>query len=139
MAMFPDVNALPGAEGHTAAADGNGEVDGGQGGADVSGHVVVAFGGVDEHAVAVGDEAGEESFEVAADVGIGVFLDEQRGGGVTEVEGQKAVLKAFLGEPVRNVVGDFVEAAAAGLDAKFVERLEHGRAESGFLERMVKA
>ena len=75
--MFPNVNALPGAEGHSPLADGDGEVDGGKGGADVGGHVVVAFGGVDEHAVPIGDEAGEEGFEVAADVRVGVFLDEE--------------------------------------------------------------
>jgi len=75
--MFPDVNALPGAKGHGAVADGNGEVDSRQGGADVGGHVVVAFGGVDEHAVAVRDETGEEGFKVAADVGVGIFLNEK--------------------------------------------------------------
>jgi len=114
MAMFPDINALPGAEHHAAIADGNGEVDGGEGGADVGRHIVIAFGGMDEHAVAVGDEAGEEGFEVAADVGIGVFLDEQRGGGVAEMEGEETVLKAFFGKPVGDVISDFVEAAAAG-------------------------
>src|SRR5260370_284853 len=56
--MFPDVNALPGAEGHSPLADGDGEVDGGKGRADVGGHVVVAFLGVDEYALAVGDELG---------------------------------------------------------------------------------
>ncbi len=75
--MFPDVNALPGAECHAALADWNREVHGGEGGAYVSGHVVVAFGGVHEHAVAVGNEAGEEGFEIAADVRVGVFLDEE--------------------------------------------------------------
>jgi len=75
--MLPDVNALPGAKCHAAFADGHGEVDGGEGSADVSGHVVVAFGRVDEHAVAVRDETGEEGFEVAADVGVGIFLNEK--------------------------------------------------------------
>ena len=111
--MFPNIDALPGAEGHEAFADGNGEVDGGEGRADVSGHIVVAFGGVDEHGVAVRGDAGEESFKVAADVRVSIFLDEKGGGGVTEVESQEAVLKTFLGQPVGDGVGDFVEAAAA--------------------------
>src|SRR5215831_9342925 len=96
LAMFPDVDTLPCAECHAAFADRNRKVDGGQGGADVSGHVVVAFGGVDEHAVAVGYKAGEEGLEIATDIWVGIFLDEERGRGVTEVEGEKAVLKAFL-------------------------------------------
>ena len=75
--MFPNVNALPGAERHPALADGNGEVDGSQGSADVRRHVVVAFGGVDEHGVAVRYKAGEESFEVATDIGIGIFLNQE--------------------------------------------------------------
>ena len=45
---------------------------------------------------------------------------------MAEVESEKPVLKAFLGEPVGDVVGDFVEAPTAGRDAKFVKRLEHG-------------
>ncbi len=45
---------------------------------------------------------------------------------MAEVQGEEAVLKAFLREPVGGGVGDFVEAAVAGWDAKFVKRLEHG-------------
>ena len=75
--MFPDVDALPGAECHVAVANGNGEVDGGKGRADVSGHVVVAFGGVNEHAVAVWGEAGEKRFQVAADIRVSVFLNQE--------------------------------------------------------------
>jgi len=92
----------------------------------VSRHVVVAFGGMNEYAVAVGDEAGEECFEVAADVGIGVFLDEQGSGGVTEMQRDKAVQETFLRKPIGNVVSDFVKAAAAGRDAQFMKGLEHG-------------
>ena len=87
------------------------------------GHVVVAFRGVNEHAVAIRHEAGEEGFQVAADVGVSVFLNEERGGGVAEMESKESVLKIFFGQPVGDVVSDFVEAAAAGLDTKFVKRL----------------
>jgi len=46
---------------------------------------------------------------------------------VAEVESEEPVLKTFFGEPIGEVVSDFVKAAAAGRDAKFVERLEHER------------
>ena len=52
------------------------EIHGGQSGADVSRHVVLAFGGVNEHGVAIGYEAGEESFEVATDIRVGIFLNQ---------------------------------------------------------------
>ena len=35
---------------------------------------------------------------------------------------EEPVLKALLGEPAGDVIGDFVEAAAAGGDAKFVKK-----------------
>jgi hypothetical protein len=47
-AVFPEVNALPGAKGEVSVGKGDAEVHGGEGGADVGGHVVVAFSGVDE-------------------------------------------------------------------------------------------
>ena len=42
------------------------------------------------------------------------------------MECQQAVLNASFGEPTGDVVGDLVEAASPGRDAKFVKRLEHG-------------
>lgn len=79
----------------------------------MSRHVVVAFGGVDEHRVAVGNEAGEKGFEITANVWIGIFLNEERGGGVSEVQCQQTVLETLLREPIRDAVGDIVEASAA--------------------------
>jgi hypothetical protein len=125
-AVFPEVEALPGAEGHFAVVHGDGEVDGGQRGADVGGHIVIAFGGVDEEGIAIANEAGEEGFEVAADVGVGVFLDEERGGSVLEVEGQEAVAALMGAEPLFDGGGEIGEAAAAGGDGEFVEVLVHG-------------
>ena len=48
------------------------------------------------------------------------------------MQSEEPVLKSFFGEPLGDVVGDFIEATAAGRDAKFVKRLEHGRADLGF-------
>ena len=74
-AVFPEVEALPCAECKTGILERDGKIDAGEGAADVRGHVVGAFGGVDEEAVAVGNEACHEGFKIAADVGVGVFLD----------------------------------------------------------------
>jgi len=118
--VFPEIDSLPGAEGKAASVDGKGEVDGGKGGADMGGHVVIALGGVNEKWVAVGNEAGEEGFQIAPDIGVGIFLNEERGGGVAEVESDEAGLKAVFGEPGGDLVGEVVEAAAAGGDGQLV-------------------
>ena len=58
-AVFPEVDALPGAEHHRATGDGDAEADTGQRGADVRGHVVVALIIVFINRVGVGGEARE--------------------------------------------------------------------------------
>src|SRR5438045_2462190 len=117
-AMFPEVNALPRAQRQPATTDGNGKIDRGKGGADVGGHIVFALGGVDEKRVAVGYEAGEEFLQVPPDVGVGVFLNKQGSGGVAEVEGEEAVLETVSRNPGGDLIGEFVEAAAARGDAE---------------------
>ena len=95
-AMFPKVNSLPCAQLQSAAAEGNGEVDAGERGTNVGGHVVGAFGGVDEEAVAIGNELCEECFEIAAHVRVGVFLDQERGAGVLDVQSAEAVFQTGI-------------------------------------------
>ena len=67
-AVFPEVNPLPRSQLQLAAAKWNGKIHCGKRGADVGGHVVGAFGGVDEKAVAIGYDFGEEGFKIAADI-----------------------------------------------------------------------
>ena len=73
--MFPKVKALPGAEGDPSTADGNGEIYRGQGSADVSGHIVVTFGCVNEQSIPIRHETGEEMLKVPAHVRVGIFLN----------------------------------------------------------------
>ena len=53
----------------------------------VSGHVVVAFGHMAKERVAVGCQAAKKPFQVTADFRVGVFLNQQRSGGMLEMEG----------------------------------------------------
>ena len=127
-AVLPKVDALPGAEDETAADDGDGEIDGGEGGADMGRHVVRAFGGVFEESVAVWDKAIEEAVEVATDFRIGVFLDEERGAGVTEMQGAEAGLEASFAQGINYLIGDLVEPSTFGADGGFLAVLaQHGR------------
>jgi len=125
VAVFPQVKPLPGAQGQAAASDGDREVDGGQRGAHVRGHVVVALGGVDEKPVAIRHQTGEECLEIAPDVGVGVFLDEERGRRVPKEQRQQAVAEAVLRNPALDLPGHRVKAAAAGADTQFVSNLAH--------------
>ena len=74
-AVFPEVDALPGAEHHRATGDGDAEADTCQRGADVSGHVVVAFIIMLINRIGVGSKAGEDRLKVGAHARVGVFLD----------------------------------------------------------------
>ena len=58
-AVFPQINSLPRAEREFAVRNRNGHVHGRERGADVRGHVVVAFGGVIEDCIAIGHEPRE--------------------------------------------------------------------------------
>ena len=101
--MFPQVNALPRAQRQASAAQWQAEVHGRERGADVRRHVVRALAGVDKQRIAVGHEALEEPFEIGAHVRIGVFLDEQRGRRVPQVQRDEAMLETAFGNPGRDL------------------------------------
>ena len=61
--------------------------------------------------------------QVASHVRVGVFLDEQGGGRVAEVQGHKAAGELLLRNPVCHFAGEFVKAAAAGGNRYFMQSL----------------
>ena len=124
-AVLEDVDALPGSERGAAAENGDGELTLGEGGPDVSRHVVGTFHGVGIEVVVLGDKAAEEGFEISDDIGVGVFLDEQRGGGVSEEDGEEAFLDAETLDPGAGLSGDFVETLAAGWNGDLAGELPH--------------
>ena len=74
VAVFPEIHALPGAEGESALGDRDGEVHGGEGGAHMGGHIVGAFVIMLKHRIAVGADARHETFQIAPHAGVGIFL-----------------------------------------------------------------
>ena len=88
-------------------------------------HVVGSFGGVNEEAVAIGDDFRHEGFEVVTNIWVGIFLDEERRGGVADLESAEAVCEFCAGEFAFDLVSEFVEAATFGLDLDFGEGLFH--------------
>lgn len=83
----------------------------------MGGHVVGAFEGVGVEGLAFADEAVEDGGEVGLDVGVGVFVEGEAGGGVFDEEVEQA--GAGKGGQVTNdFLGDEVEAAAMGAEAE---------------------
>lgn len=76
------INALPNTQVEAAIGDGDGDAAANQGGFGVGGHVVVAFEGVGVEAFAFADQVVEDGGEVGLDVGVGVFVEGEAGGGV---------------------------------------------------------
>lgn len=115
-AVLEQVDSLPGSEGRLAVDDGDGEVSQGQGGADVRGHIVGAFDGVAVEAAVFGGEALEKCFQVVAHVGIRIFLNGERGGGVLDEQSQQPGTESLLAHPGGDFGGDLVEPLAGGGD-----------------------
>jgi hypothetical protein len=84
-----------------------------------------------EERVAVRCKAGEEALQVAANLGVGILLDEQRGGSVPEVKRGEAGLQTCLADERCDLTGHIGEPPAARGDGEFVEGLaEHGEGRS---------
>src|SRR5690606_4090522 len=63
-AVFPQINALPRSEREMSIPQRHAQIDSGQRGANVGRHVVIAFRGVNEQSVAIGNEAFEKILQV---------------------------------------------------------------------------
>jgi hypothetical protein len=105
-AMFPEINSLPRPQRELTGAHGQRKIHGRQRGANVRGHVVLALGGVNEQRIAIRHEPREKGVEVAAHVGIGIFLDEQRSGGVAQMQGEESVAKFIFRKPLFHGAGE---------------------------------
>ena len=112
-AVFPQINPLPRSQREPPVANRNGKIHRRQRRADVRGHVVIAFGGMAEQRVAVRREPREKSVQIAAHVGIGVFLDQQRGGRVAQMQREQAVAKFVFRHPLFHFAGEFAQPAPA--------------------------
>ena len=88
--VFPDVDALPSTEPECAAGDRDRQARGGERSADVAGHVVGAFGGVRVVRIALGNVPRHPRFEIVPRGGVGVFLNDQARGGVTDEDRAQA-------------------------------------------------
>lgn len=119
--VFPDVDALPGAEGEAAGVDGDGEGGGGEGGLDVGGHVVGAFGGVGVERIAFRHEAIEPGFEIAPRRWVGVLLNGQARGGVANHDRTQPLIDMTVSNYRLDFGSDLKQALAGGSDCECVD------------------
>jgi hypothetical protein len=119
-AVFPQVNALPGAKRQPALHDWDGEAGCGECGSDVCRHIVIALRGMDKQRVAILDEPVEKALQIPPDIRVCIFLNQQRGRGVTDLEREQAVLKLVLRHPVSDLIGELIEPAASRAYSYFV-------------------
>ena len=113
-AMFPEVDSLPGAKRQFAMDDWDAEINRCERSSNVRRHIIVAFGGVLEESIAIRNEAFEETFEIAPHLGIGVLLNEQRSGGVLEMQRGETLSNAGFRNNGVYFVGNLVEGASLG-------------------------
>src|SRR5713226_6704051 len=89
----------------------------------MGGHVVLALARVLEERIAIRHEAAEEALQVPAHFGVGVFLDQERRGGVLEMQRHQAGLNLGLGNQSLDFPGELVKAAPTGPQLDFMRVL----------------
>lgn len=114
LTVLPQEGALPGAQGEAAFAYRDGQLAAGQHGADVRRHIVRPLHCVDMGRVTVGRQLADEIFQVAANVRIGIFSDQQRSAGVPQKNVAQACRHATSGDNIFQLGADFLKPAPAG-------------------------
>jgi hypothetical protein len=120
VAMFPKIDPLPGAEPEAPLHYWNGKADGGEGRAHVRRHVVLAFRGVDKCGITIGDQPIQKHFKVAPHVRVRVFLNQQRGGSMQDLQGGQTGVEFSVRDPRLHLVGKLVEPATSRRNAHFM-------------------
>ena len=112
VAMFVEIDALPGAQVETAVADGDGYCVAKKHGFDVGGHVVGSFVSVAVVRGVFGNRFVEVALHVLADSRVRVFVEGQGGGCVADEDvGQADVEVAQARDGVFDIAGDEMKTA----------------------------
>jgi hypothetical protein len=130
-AMLDEVESLPGAEHEASVRERNRQLRRQQRGANMRRHIVGSFIGVAIAPRLLGGERAQEILEIGADLGRRILLDEQRSGGMAQIEGEKPRRHALRRDPAGDGCGDLVQSLPRRGDLQAV--LCH--AHEWFLER----
>src|SRR5689334_23644357 len=86
-------------------------------------HVVVPFRSVNEHGIAIFHKTRKECVQIAANIRVGVLLDQQRGGSVEDMQREQALLKMIVRHPTLDLAGKLVKSASLCGDFQLVRKL----------------
>lgn len=125
--MLEYVDALPGTECRHAVDDRNRQLGLRQRRTHVRRHVISPLERVFVKRVAFRHEPCEKSFEIALHARIVVFLDQQAGGGMADVEREQSLAYAAGTHPFDHLRRTAIQALATGGHADYIEHLTHGR------------
>ena len=118
-AVFPNVNALPGAEHQATPADRDAEIDCCECGAYMRRHIIVTFSRMFKQPVAIRHQPPKEPFQIAPYFRVCILLDEQRSGRVLYVRSKQACLETRFGNDFLESIGNLDKSAAAGRQGDF--------------------
>src|SRR5579871_1466760 len=124
--MLEQVDALPGAEREPALEHGNDQAHLSERGAQMRGHVIGSLLIVRIALRILRRELLEETLEVGAHLGCGVFLDQERCGGVRAKDVEQSARDPPSLEPARDLAGDLDETPPSGSYREHVRRHDHG-------------
>jgi hypothetical protein len=113
-AVFAEVDPLPGAQSQSAVVDREGEGAAQERRLGVGRHIVGSLTGVSVWEILRG-QPGQDTVEIERDIGVGILVDRQRGGGVLEKDVEQADpdVDEFR-EGIEDPVGDEVEPGGKG-------------------------
>src|SRR5437763_9260734 len=97
-AVFPEIDSLPCAKREAAVLEGNGQCYGRQRRPYMRSHIIRTFGGVNKERIAIRHKPGHERFEIAPNIRVSIFLDQQRCGRMANLNRAKSVLQTSAGQ-----------------------------------------
>ena len=74
-AVLPKINTLPCAQGKLSVLEWNGQMNRGQGGADMGCHVIISLGPVHKPGIAIHHKLAKKHVQITTHIRIGIFLD----------------------------------------------------------------
>src|SRR5437879_2249445 len=123
--VFENVDALPGAERQFPLDQGNGQLRLREQRADMRRHIVRTFGTVAVPGRVLRNQSREKFFDIAHDVGIGIFLNGQRRGSVLDENGQDTSRESAISDPTFDLAVHRIKTLAARSHLNSVGELFH--------------
>jgi len=123
--VLEEIDALPSPKNQPPRRYGDSELRLQQRRPDMGRHVVETFAFVDVALAVFWRDRLEKIFQIRPDIGVGVLLNEKRGGGMAAKDREQAGHDRLFCQPGGQWAGDLDKTFAAGLNVQGMERLSH--------------